>query len=324
MDPQQVIAQQQQQLQEAQQQLQATNNQVQQLTQQMQALAAQVAAIPPPQPPPQPQPAAPPAPKLPKPTLFNGERAATALQPWLVQVKTHLAATPHMQLQSVQAVNVAAAYLGGSALIWYDTMKTANQGQTPFPTWDAFAAALQQHYLPFDRSDDALAKLRNLKQLSSALQYITKYNELMLALDGMDPHTKREMFILGLKPQVAEAVRMQKPADLQAAQNLAMMADSIQYQSRLRQQAPQRPYTNPGQHSGPTPMELGTATGEPSGELNAIKCWTCNEEGHMSYDCPKKQNGGRGRGRGRGNNRGGRNRGGRGRGRFNTHHGAPN
>lgn len=152
MDPQQIIAQQQQQLDQAQQQLQA-------LTQQMAALAAQVAAIPP-QAPAAP-PAAPPAPKLPKPSLFTGERAPSTLQPWLVQVKTHLAATPQIQLQSVQAVNVAAAYLGGSALIWYDTLKTANQGQTPFATWDAFSAGIQQHYLPFSRFDDAFAKLKN-------------------------------------------------------------------------------------------------------------------------------------------------------------------
>lgn len=156
------------------------------------------------------------------------------------------------------------------------------------------------------------------------MNYVTRFNELMLSLAEMDPHTQREMFILGLKPSVAEAVRMQKPADLRAAQELAVTADTIQFQSRIKQQPYQyHPHKAAGSSSGPTPMELGTHQGESNGEINAIQCWHCKEEGHMSWECPKKKhNGGRGNFRGRGNYRGGRSRG-RGRGR-NTQHGAPN
>jgi len=42
-----------------------------------------------------------------------------------------------------------------------------------------------------------------------------------------------------------------------------------------------------------------------------MTCYNCNEEGHMSRDCPTGGSGGRGGGRGRGRGRGGP-RGGRG------------
>lgn len=321
MDQQQTAAQ----LAQAQQHIQAQEQQIQQLTQQVQALVVQVQNL---SAQPQPQPQAqvqPPAPKLPKPSLFTGERAASTLQPWLVQLKTHLAATPHLQLNSTQAVDVAAAYLGGTALIWYDTLKTA-QGQTPFATWDLFTKAITSHYLPYDQFDDAFGRLKNLKQLGGALTYVNRFNELMLSLAGMDPHTQKLMFLSGLKPSVREAVEMQKPTDVATAQELAIRADNIQFQNRSRSSQPNYRPAQGSSSSGPTPMELGTHTAEPaSGEVNTIRCYNCNEEGHLAPDCPKpRRAGGRGRG-GRYNNRGGRNRGGRGRGRFNnTHHGAPN
>lgn len=324
MDPMAQIAQQQAQLQQQQQQMANQDQQIQQLTQQLAALVAQVANIPPPAPPPAaPVPQAP-APKLPKPSLFTGERAPSTLQPWLVQVKTHLAATPNLQLNSQQAVNVAAAYLGGSALIWYDTVKTANHGQTPYTGWEQFATAIMAHYLPYNRFDNAFSQLRRLKQQTSALQYVSKFNELMLALEGMDPHTQKQMFLGGLKPSVREAVEMQSPEDLQAAQQLAVRADTIQFQTRKSQQ-PHRPAYTPAPSSGPTPMELGAHSGESSsGEFNSLRCYNCNEEGHMTRDCPKPQRQQGGRGRGRGRFRGGRFRG-RGRGGSNnTSHGAPN
>jgi hypothetical protein len=238
----------------------------------------------------------------------------------VVQLKTHLAATPSLQLNSTQAVDVAAAYLGGSALIWYDTLKTA-QGQTPFATWDLFSKGITSHYLPYDRFDDAFGKIRKLQQIGPALTYVNRFNELMLSLHGMDLHTQKLMFLNGLKPSVREAVEMQQPADLQAAQELAIRADNIQFQNRPRPsnyRSLQAPTS-----SGPTPMELGAQAGESApAEFYAIRCYNCNEEGHMARDCkkPRRDAGGR---HGRGRGRGGRNRG-RGRGRYNTHHGAPN
>lgn len=326
MDPQQTAAQ----LVQAQQLIQNQDQQLQQLQQQMQALALQLQNI---QAQPQPQPQAQSsssAPKLPKPSVFTGDKAASTLQAWLVQLKTHLAASPGLQLNSTQAVDVAAAYLGGSALIWYDALKTNNNGQTPFATWDLFSKAITEYYLPFDKFDDAFGRLKNLKQMGSALAYVNRFNELLLSLDGMDPHTKKMMFTSGLKPSVREVVEMQQPADVAAAQVLAIRADNIQFQNRSRPSQSNHRYTQPsGSSAGPTPMELGAHTGESaSGEVNAIRCYNCNEEGHMTRDCtkPPKHTGGPRFGRGRGGryNQGGRNRGRGGRGRTNTHHGAPN
>lgn len=321
MDP----AQAQQSLAQAQQHIQQQAQAIQALQQQLQALTAQVQNAPQQQQQPA-APPAPPAPKLPKPSTFTGERAASTLQPWLVQLKTYLAATPNANLNSTNAVDVAAAFLGGSALIWYDSLKTAAQRQTPFATWDLFAKAVTAYYLPYDRYDDAFTKIKNLRQIGAALGYVNKFNELMLSCSTMDAHTQRLMFMSGLKPSVKEAVEMQQPADLAAAQELAIRADNIQFQNRPRPSQSTQPNYRASNQSGPTPMELGAHSAEPApGELYAFKCYNCNEEGHMAKDCPKPRRerpGGRGRG-GR-HYKGGRNRGWQGRGRNNTHHGAPN
>jgi hypothetical protein len=67
---------------------------------------------------------------------------------------------------STQVVDFAAANLRGSALIWYNTLKTAH-GQTPFATRGIILQGITSHYLPYSRFDDAFGKLRQL-QLKAA------------------------------------------------------------------------------------------------------------------------------------------------------------
>lgn len=323
MDPQQLaqqLMQAQQQTQQQQEQLAQAQQVIQQLQQQMQAVQIQMQNPPAAAPAPQPQA---PAPKLPKPSLFTGERPTSTLQPWLVQLKTHLAATPHMQLDSHMAVNTAAAYLGGSALIWYDTQKTDNAGVTPFEGWEQFATALTQHYLPMNLFANAFGKLLKLQQTNSVQNYVTRFNELLLSLHSMDPTSRLRMFLEGLKHEVRLQVEIANPPDLKTAQDLAIRTDNIQYQSRPQQHY--KPRHTPGPSTGPTPMELGAHTMDPpSGQYNALKCYNCNEEGHYARDCPRPARQQNGRGRGRGRYQGSRFRG-RGRGRSNNpHHGAPN
>jgi hypothetical protein len=328
MDPEQLaqqLAHAQQQVQQQAAELAQTQAALQQMQQQMagmqlqmqnQQAAAQQAAVP--QPPQQPVQA--PAPKLPKPSMFSGEKPATTLQPWLVQLKTYLAATPHLQMASVVAVNTAAAYLNGSALIWYDTLRTANGGNTPFPGWDEFSTALRQHYLPLNQFDAAFSKLLKLQQTNSVQNYTNRFNELLLSLSDMDQHTQRRMYLEGLKDTVRINVELAGPPTLQAAQELALKADSIQYQSRTQQYNYSKPKHTPGPSTGPTPMELGTHTVDPPAQNYSMRCYNCNQEGHLARDCDKPDRRQDGRGRGRG-----RFRGGRGRGRYNSQpRGAPN
>jgi hypothetical protein len=303
-----------------QQQQQVMQQAMQQQQQDIQALQQQLAAAAPQAPPAAPVPAQQPPPqapahiniKVPKPEMFSGQKP-TALTGWLLAMSNYLE-TQHVNLASQEAVRYAAAYLKDAALEWYHLQLQQNNSQIPFADFAAFRQALQRYLLPVDPAKTARQAMDQLRQRTSAQQYVTAFNTLLLQLPDMSEGGRIHNFVKGLKYHVKREVTLRGPATLSQAMEIAITADNALYNAS--KEGPRALFGNtPGQPSnGPAPMELGAHQGVPQGELQSFKCYKCGKEGHVARNC---RSGGEGRGRGRGGK-------GRGRGRFNPQREPPN
>jgi hypothetical protein len=290
--------------------------QVQQLTQQVEHLTAQQHHQ---QQQPNPAPQQPLF-RPPKKNTFSGDKGTQAtLPPWTVAMETYLRAHPNNNLQSTGAVEMAAAFLKGPALMWFQAQRMARNNTTPFATWQEFKDALTKWCLPMDLATAAWSQLKALRQTGSAQIYVNNFNTLLLDLPNMDTGSRVRQFMDGLKPDVQVHVAMQAPTELSAAQELAVRVDTVQFTSARQRQRAYHALHPPSEPTpaGPAPMELGAHSAQNTSQPR--KCFECGSTTHISYDCPQRSQGGRGRGRGFGRGRG------RGRGRSNSsNRGAPN
>lgn len=257
--------------------------------------------------------------KPPKPETYSGKQPTT-LPSWFISMQSYLEATG-VALDTPEAVRGAASYLSGKALEWYHLQFTRSGNTVPYATYADFKQALQDYLLPVDPAYAARDKLDRFRQLTSAQDYVTGYNALMLNIPDMSEADRVHNFVRGLKQQVQTQVLMQQPTTLSQAQQLAIKADAAVYKSKPSGFGYRSTLPSSSTPNGVTPMELGAHEATKEAELSAGECYACGKKGHFSWECPTSS-GGRGRGRGRGKGRG---RGGRGRGRgSSTHHVPPN
>lgn len=225
--------------------------------------------------------------KIPDPPRFNG-RGRQDINNWLFLVENSCAA--HKYDEPTQ-LRYALALLDDLALVWW---RSAMAGQQSW-TWGLFRAAILQAFSPVDPVKTARERLDKLQQRDSpAAYYAMQFRQLVTQIPSMSEEDRIHRFVSGLRPAVAQQVKIQDPTSLEQAMVIAARADD-------------RPRTFRSQSAEPQPMELGTRDTRPRRETktydnrrprlsyeeikklqNAGRCFNCKQPGHIARNCPSK------------------------------------
>ena len=306
--------------------IQALENQLAQQEINMQALIRHVNGLSPPSagsPPAAPSPPAPsahghvPFPRLPKISMFAGERESE-LDPWLSQAGSILALTTTVSMNDSTCVSYAALFLEKKArTVWDHRVRETGDPQAQCTCWSDFCALLRKLLGPSNCDIVGRSKLRELRQQGSVTSYTDSFLRYARSLEtAMLDIDLRELYIGGLKRDVQQYIRQQFPASFYDAQTAASLYDKTFYNL-----APRRPsYPPPSRND---PMELGhvstrnqrspassrgaspagsrSGSPRPPPRLSTLSteerdkcmrlglCFRCRQPGHLSKDCPKAQ-----------------------------------
>ena len=156
----------------------------------------------------------------PKPDTFDGRHCDTFIYS-LEKLFDY-----HGETNSARRVALAITYLRGSALRWYKCAEKQDTNRQ-LQQWDSFIIAMRSHFEASNIETLVRNKLANLKQLTSVAKYNDLFNSLIIEIADLDPRSKLDMYIRGLKPQVQLHLTLKEPTNLESAQRLALNIDGI-------------------------------------------------------------------------------------------------
>lgn len=231
--------------------------------------------------------------KLPKPPETNGRQPEPVN--WCYKMEAYLLAEG-ANVNSNEAITIAAAFLTDGALNWYRQYEQEVQRglAQSFGSWAQFKAAFITRFTHVDPESRARDKLEKLYQGRSVFAYAREFNSCMLELPRMEEHDRIYRFIKGLRPDLRIHVRMQNPDTLAKTIQLAIQADEMVRDAHpfgMRGMTRSFGYSKPfvgrqmaSSSGGPTPMELGAVDAkvgrprhEPAGQgppgRSLIKCF---------------------------------------------------
>jgi len=266
-----------------------------------------------------------------KPDLYHGDR--NKLEAWILQVDRYF----HLEgdkIDDKDKVVLATTYFRGDAEKWANPiirryMDPSDEDQDNIDLvseWDTFKTKLRQVFSPFKESVVAEQKIQKLKQIRSAADYTTEFQQYSTAI-SWDNNALMRMYRQGLKPTVRrELMRSGTRLDtLEDLMNESIRLDNELYELALEERLfnqgtrapvvtntrprhqPRRSYPNQGRQrsyqprvpgayatNGYEPMHLDNINkgpGKPKfqhDKSKKITCYACGKEGHMARDCRSK------------------------------------
>jgi Ty3 transposon capsid-like protein/Zinc knuckle len=220
-----------------------------------------------------------------RPPPFTGKRSES-LEAWIFQMQQFCVLAP---VPLADRITFAATFFKDQAALWWRAYYQTQDWQAAAPTWDVFLVALRQQFTPVNTSISAYDRLQRLSQKTSVNAYNHEFRGLMLELPDMDPGTRMNYYMKGLKDNIRPFVAMQTPTTLAAAETIAERVDAVTYKPQTRSSGfqPRPKYHAPG---GTIPMDLDAIGKLTDAERERLRknggCFRCRKTGHLARDCP--------------------------------------
>ena len=186
-----------------------------------------------------------------------------------------------------QKVSLAAFHMEGEANQWWQWLNRTYKEENRTVTWTMFADELWARFGPTDGEDFDEA-LSHIKQSGSLRDYQREFEKLGNRVHGWTQKALVGTFMGGLKPEIADGIRMFKPKTLKEAISLARTRD--EQLTRQRRFAcpipPNRPataVTSINQRTSIVPKRLGWE--EMQKRRAQGLCFNCNERFTPGHKC---------------------------------------
>lgn len=197
-----------------------------------------------------------------KPSIWHGssKEDKSSAEMWLLEVENYFNAVNLSETAQNHAhrVSVVSTLLRGNALQWWNRVD-----RRAVATWQGFRTVFLSEYQPKEAAEMARARLDQLRQRRSVVEYCNEFRQEMNKISDMAVADQLYNFKKGLQPEVAREVAMQRPEDLDKAMHIAQLVDI-----EIRQA--QRNYSRFHGQNGPAPRHYSGVSGNRRGFHPAV------------------------------------------------------
>lgn len=229
-----------------------------------------------------------PAPKKNKPNTFTGKGSVIS---WITHMDNYLGDSDDME-----ALNLAASYLSGSAHEWWIVHSTSSNGKN-IETWSDMKNALKMRFDTLNKEKVARDKLSKWRQVKDVQSFNDDFQKILLDISNINMEEKIDRYTRGLKPYIWKELCTKDYTELTEAMKDAERVEAAHRRTNTnivpRNGVHNKQTPKSDSSSQAVPMEIGnTEMSKLSKEereecMKKGLCLRCRQPGHIARNCPK-------------------------------------
>ncbi|XP_057546014.1 uncharacterized protein LOC130825005 [Amaranthus tricolor] len=220
-----------------------------------------------------------------RPPSYSGTTDPVILEGWIRTMEKVFRAA---RCPEEEKLDIGAYYLEGEADNWWTMLHPQCTADSNFK-WSQFLEKLRERFYPAALRWRKQDEFMNLFQGNMTIQeYTDKFTELSRFAPHACPTEAEKVlrYVNRMDPRVQIPVMSSKPATFQEAYDIALSIHTtiLENEARMRNAKP------PPQHVDPRKCNRCSKNSHPgvTCEGKPIVCYRCQEQGHKSYECPKR------------------------------------
>lgn len=163
---------------------------------------------------------------------YDGNKDFNIIHDWLYAFEAYWKI---INIPEEDKVKFAALHIrGAAAIIWCKHTVRAQQGhETMISNWEQFRNWIMHNFLPYNYVDQTRTEWRNLKQNNNTVQlYVEQFENCLLKVpDTVDESEQVHHFLVGLRRDIRQEVKVTKPATLADA---TFQAEVVEEKLRIK------------------------------------------------------------------------------------------